>query len=174
MFWVHLLFAGFVIANITYYGGIVAAYRRLADQGFLDLSTRDLPVRLLSAIATSHASCSPETSRKRELALLRAENYVEQYASEDINVRDICRAAQVSQRTLEYAFVERFGLTLKAFLTAYRLNATRRELRAADPTDVNVADIGNRWRFWYMGQFAADYRKQFGELPSHTLRRTEG
>lgn len=30
VFWVHLLFAGFVIANITYYGGIVAAYRRLA------------------------------------------------------------------------------------------------------------------------------------------------
>ena len=31
VFWVHLLFAGFVIANITYYGGIVAAYRRLAN-----------------------------------------------------------------------------------------------------------------------------------------------
>ena len=28
VFWVRLLFAGFVIANITYYGGIVAAYLR--------------------------------------------------------------------------------------------------------------------------------------------------
>jgi AraC-like DNA-binding protein len=143
----------------------------LADQGLLDLSTRDLPVRLLSIIATSHASCAPETTRKRELAFLRAENYVEQYASEDINVRDICHAAQVSQRTLEYAFVERFGLTPNTFLTAYRLNATRRELHAADPTEVKVADIGNRWGFWHMGQFAASYRNQFGELPSETLRR---
>lgn len=31
LFWVHVLFAGFVVANITYYGGIVAAYRSLAD-----------------------------------------------------------------------------------------------------------------------------------------------
>ena len=144
----------------------------LAHQSFLDLSTRDLPVRLLSAIATSHGSCSPEMSRKRELALLRAEDYVEQNASEDIYVRDICRAAQVSQRTLEYAFIERFELTPKAFLTAYRLNATRRELRAADPTEAKVADIGNRWGFWHMGQFAANYRNQFGELPSETLRRS--
>ncbi len=143
----------------------------LTDQGLLDLSTYALPARLLSAVATSHASCSPATTRKRELALLRAERYVEQHASENINVRDICRAAQVSQRTLEYAFVERFGLTPKGFLTAYRLNATRRELRASDPMEEKVADIGNRWGFWHMGQFAADYRSQFGELPSETLRR---
>lgn len=31
MCWVHLLFAGFVISNVTYYGGIVAGYRRLTN-----------------------------------------------------------------------------------------------------------------------------------------------
>jgi hypothetical protein len=31
MCWVHLLFAGFVIANIAYYGAIVVGYRRLAN-----------------------------------------------------------------------------------------------------------------------------------------------
>lgn len=31
MIWVHALFAGFVIANVTYYGSIVVSYRRLAD-----------------------------------------------------------------------------------------------------------------------------------------------
>ena len=144
---------------------------QLADEARLIIATQELPVRLFSSIATSHASCSPKATRKRELALQRAENYVKQYASEDINVRDICRAAQVSQRTLEYTFSERFGLPPKAFLTAYRLNATRRELRTADPRTTKVTDIGNRWGFWHMGQFAASYRKQFGELPSATLRR---
>jgi hypothetical protein len=32
-------------------------------------------------------------------------------------------------------------------------------------------DVANRWGFWHMGQFAADYKRQFGELPSATLKR---
>jgi hypothetical protein len=35
-------------------------------------------------------------------------------------------------------------------------------------------DVANNWGFWYMGRFAADYRRQFGELPSVTLRRDSG
>ena len=31
MCWIHLLFAGFVISNVAYYGSIVAGYRRLAN-----------------------------------------------------------------------------------------------------------------------------------------------
>lgn len=31
MLWIHLLFAGFVISNVAYYGTIVAGYRRLAN-----------------------------------------------------------------------------------------------------------------------------------------------
>lgn len=31
MFWVHFLFAGFVVSNVAYYGSIIAGYRRLAD-----------------------------------------------------------------------------------------------------------------------------------------------
>lgn len=142
-----------------------------ADEDVADRATRELPERLLSAIVTSHSTCSPETTCKRELALLRAVAYIEQFAHEDITVRDLCRISQVSQRTLEYAFAERFGLTPKAFLTGHRLNAVRRELRAADPTKAKVTDIANRWGFWHLGQFAADYRAWFDELPSQTLRR---
>ena len=57
------------------------------------VSTRGLPVWLLSDLATPHASVRAETNGQREIALLRAENCVEHYASEGINVRDICRAA---------------------------------------------------------------------------------
>lgn len=31
LFWVHLLFAGFVVSNIAYYTAIVAGYRRLSN-----------------------------------------------------------------------------------------------------------------------------------------------
>jgi len=144
------------------------------EQRLVDLANRDLPLRLLSAITTSHGARASGITRKRELALARAEAYVERYASEDISISDISRVAQVSQRTLEYAFVERFGVTPKAFLMAHRLIAVRRELRAADPTTAIIADVANRLGFWHLGQFAADYRRQFDELPSHTLCRANG
>ncbi len=31
LFWVHLLFAGFVVANLTYYGSVIAGYRGMAS-----------------------------------------------------------------------------------------------------------------------------------------------
>ena len=90
-----------------------------------------------------------------------------------IDVGDICAAAQVSQRTLEYAFIERFGVIPKAYLKIYRLNSVRRQLRLGTPQTDKVSDIANEWGFWHLGQFAADYRAQFDELPSQTLQRLE-
>lgn len=146
----------------------------LTDPDFVQRATHDLPRRLLDAIAGSAGSCGSETSRKRESALFRAEAYIEEFARHDIKVGDICLAARVSQRTLEYAFAARYAMTPKAFLNAFRLNAVRRELRAANSSSEGVADVANRWGFWHMGQFASDYRKQFGELPSQTLRKVSG
>ena len=36
--------------------------------------------------------------------------------------------------------------------------------------NAGIRDIANRYGFWHMGQFAADYKKLFGELPSKTLK----
>ena len=46
----------------------------------------------------------------------------------------------------------------------------RKLLRIAEPKRFSIADAANRWGFWHMGQFTADYRELFGELPSKTLR----
>lgn len=143
----------------------------LQDPRFVAGVTLELPNRLLSAIAGSVGSCPAPTTRKRDLALIRAEAYIEQFAHDELKIGDLCRVANVSQRTLEYAFLERYGLSPKAFLLAYRLNAVRRELRIPNQSGRRIVDIANHCGFWHMGQFAADYRKQFDELPSQTLRR---
>ena len=41
----------------------------------------------------------------------------------------------------------------------------RRQWRAA-----TVQGVAARWGFWHMGAFSADYKRQFGELPSATRR----
>lgn len=51
-----------------------------------------------------------------------------------------------------------------------RLNAVHKILIKAASVDVKVTDIANQFNFWHMGQFAADYKRLFGKLPSETLR----
>jgi AraC-like DNA-binding protein len=150
--------------------------RVISDPAFLSseaLTKRlccELPGRIMQVVAHAQGECPPAYSGKRLAAIDRAEAYIEQHAFEKIGVGDICRAADVCERTLQYAFLERYGIGPKEFLNAFRLQAARRELRAANPHKTRVAEVANAWGFWHLGQFAADYRRRFEELPSETLR----
>jgi AraC family ethanolamine operon transcriptional activator len=79
--------------------------------------------------------------------------------------------AGVTERSLQRGFQDVVGTTPKAYIQAQRLTNVRRQLRGADPSRTRVADVANEWGFWHLGQFAADYRRHFGERPSETLRR---
>jgi AraC-like DNA-binding protein len=103
-------------------------------------------------------------------AAQKARDYIDTHATESPTIRNVTRSAGVSWRTLDYAFHQLYGVTPKQYLQATRLDGVRRELHRKGPS-VTISDIANRWGFWHMGQFAADYRKQFGELPSETRRR---
>ena len=97
------------------------------------------------------------------MALWRTNGYAK------TTVADICRVTKVSERTLQYGFLEHYDITPKAYLRAVRLNGVRRDLKLANPEEARISDIASRWGFWHLGQFAADYRRQFAELPSQTL-----
>ena len=47
----------------------------------------------------------------------------------------------------------------------------RQELLRSDPLSVRVTDIAVRWGFFHQSRFAQQYRDEFNELPSVTLRR---
>ena len=127
----------------------------------------ELTSRIVSIIANSEAV--PDSYRSRRRAVERARAFIGDTLGAQISVRRICEHAEVSWRTLDYAFREQFGMTPQAYLKAIRLDNARRRLRTA--TFPTVTDCANHSGFWHMGQFAADYRAQFGELPSATLRR---
>jgi AraC family ethanolamine operon transcriptional activator len=112
----------------------------------------------------------PQRSSTRKLTAARnlALEYIEQHMAEGIGIRDVLRATGVSRRTLEYAFRDQIGISPKRFIKTQRLIKVRRELRHS-PHGHSISDIASRWGFSHMGQFAADYRLQFGELPSGTL-----
>jgi AraC family ethanolamine operon transcriptional activator len=84
-------------------------------------------------------------------------------------VQKLVEETGVSVRTLEYSFLERFGTSPKAVLKSLRLSGANRELISTVEGSIQISDIATRWGFWHMGQFAKDYKKMFGELPSETL-----
>ncbi len=101
----------------------------------------------------------------------RAEEFALAKAGEPFHVGDLCRAAGVSERTLEYAFREILGTTPIAYLARLRLHRVRRALLAARPGSTTVSAAALDAGFWHFGEFSRAYRDCFGELPSATLRR---
>jgi AraC family ethanolamine operon transcriptional activator len=104
----------------------------------------------------------------RALLVRRAEDYMWAHPEQAPSVIDLCREFAVSERTLHYAFREVRGLSPMAYFKAARLNAARQELKAAART-ATVHEIARRWGVSHSGEFAAAYRRLFGELPSQTL-----
>lgn len=86
-----------------------------------------------------------------------------------IRVAELAKATKTSERTLLRLFQERFGVSTKTYLNIMRLNGVRRDLKMTSLGEEKITDIANNWGFWHMGQFAADYKRLFGELPSETL-----
>jgi AraC family ethanolamine operon transcriptional activator len=134
-------------------------------------------VLLESLIAALASICPVENiarPRLRFVALSRAIDYVEGHPNSPLTVRELSKAALVSSRTLEYAFREYYGIGPKTYLLALRLDGARHELLAADHGSTTVQEVASRRGFWHMSQFALDYRRLFGDLPSDTLKRSPG
>jgi AraC family ethanolamine operon transcriptional activator len=107
-------------------------------------------------------------SSNRERLVRRANDYMRACLGEPLSLLDLCRELGVSERTLHYAFRQVRGLSPMAYCRVLRLNAVRQELKTAADT-ATVQAIAQRWGFWHPGEFAAAYRRLFGELPSQTL-----
>lgn len=108
----------------------------------------------------------------RVAAMNRAVEILGNYNQFPINIEALCTMAGASWATLQRAFAEEFGVTPSSYIKSRRLAAVQSELIKAGHNAI-ISDVANRWGFWHMGSFASDYRKQFGELPSETLRRLE-
>jgi len=147
---------------------------RDADGAAGDLEAQRLVERLVCAWLGSSAERSSgvaQSTRSRDLAIRRCLERIARPDWPDLSAAVLCEIGGVGERTLQYAFRERFGLTPAAFLKARRLVVVRERLLRANETQTTVGDVAAAMGFWHLGHFAADYRHVFGELPSETLRR---
>jgi AraC-like DNA-binding protein len=117
---------------------------------------------------------SERTQQARTLIVKAAEDHALSRVDDPVQVTDLCRAAGVSERTLEYAFKEVMGLTPVGYLMRLRLHRVRQALLAATHASSTVSAEALKWGFWHFGEFSRAYKACFGELPSDTLRRAPG
>jgi AraC-like DNA-binding protein len=102
--------------------------------------------------------------------LLRARQFIQDNARENLTLEDIERAAGVSRYKLFDGFGQHFGQAPMAYLKKYRLEAVRRDM-LVDRSERNISSIAMGWGFTHLGRFSSDYKKLFGEAPSETLKR---
>jgi len=98
-----------------------------------------------------------------------AQSYIEENYRQPIRLEELCRLAGVSVRTLQRCFMEYFDLTVTSYINTVRLEAAHRELTAARPPHISIADIALRNGHSHLGRFSVHYRERYGVSPKNTL-----
>jgi AraC family transcriptional regulator, ethanolamine operon transcriptional activator len=148
----------------------------LDSQQRVDLkeSLRDEALTLLvNALQEAAKTKVPEEtlrlSKARQLIRI-AEDYANSNPELGLRMVDLCNATDVSERTLQYAFQTCLGISPINYIKKIRLHRARRQLKIADPKQTTVSAIACQMGFWHFGEFAKEYKAQFGESPSRTLK----
>jgi AraC family transcriptional regulator, ethanolamine operon transcriptional activator len=126
---------------------------------------------LLGALDTREVDAGVRRSlARRQKVVAEAREHLLRHPDLPITVPELCGHLHVSRRTLQYCFEDVLGLSPVQALRTLRLNGVRRALRHAAHQGLGVQDVAAQWGFWHLSQFGSDYRRLFGETPSHTLR----
>jgi AraC-like DNA-binding protein len=163
------------------YGKSLAGYLRLAIADFTradsllrnPIAVSSFEHFILSGLLMAHRHNYSEALRRLDRpinprGLKRAIEYMEAHLDQAVTLADVVRASGVPGRTLFKHFKEYRGVSPMNYLRTVRFQKVRDDLRRSEP-DGCVMDIAMHWGFEHMGRFAVEYRRRFGESPSHTL-----
>lgn len=133
------------------------------------LRLRDELVMLVADLLQGEPDARERTaSGKAKEVVRRTRAYALERRDAPPTLLDLCRHTHVAPRTLQYCFQSVLGESPASYMKMLRLNGARKDLKRLDK-DICIGDIAADWGFWHLSQFASDYRRMFGELPSATL-----
>ena len=136
-------------------------------------------IEFLDSLFSTIESCSPderiETDREGTpySQIVRVcEDYTSDLEGRRPYLSELCETANVSKRTLQYAFQNILGMSPVTYLNRLRLHRARDELRKATSGKTSVTNVALDCGFWHFGDFSRAYKNCFGEVPSKTLRQS--
>ncbi len=130
----------------------------------------DIITLLLQAQPHNYTRLLNRQRDARRYQLDTAEQFMRANAHLPLSLGDICKAAGINARTLQHTFQHKRGCTPMQFLRNIRMQEVRTGLLRAT-AGASVSGEASRWGFLHFGRFSNEYRRQYGELPSETLRR---
>ena len=98
------------------------------------------------------------------------EDYLEAHVVDPIDLTSLAKMAGYSMSSIHKAFRKYRGYSPMTYLKKIRLAHLRKSLLEGHPNTTltqQALDIG----FGHLGRLSADYKRQFGESPSDTLRK---
>ena len=103
--------------------------------------------------------------------LKRALNYIHENIQQQICSEDLERITGVSKQKLSKAFRDRMQVSFNSYIRYYRLKCIYQELSLAQDKK-NITNIAMKWGINHLGRFSLEYKQQFGESPSDTVRKS--
>lgn len=98
-------------------------------------------------------------------------NYVLDHPMHCPSIDELSALCLISRKSLYNIFARELNITPNQFVRQLKMERIYHDL-CIKKSAKNITEIAFRYGFTSLGRFAAEYRKQFGELPSETLRRT--
>ena len=92
---------------------------------------------------------------------------------EPVSVASVCDGLGVPERTLQRAFQDCLGTSLRTYERERRLRAVHGAI-LAEGDRRSITDIAMSFGFWHLGRFSGAYATLFGCVPTETRRRVWG
>lgn len=99
----------------------------------------------------------------------KAIEFMRQSVGRPISMAELARHCGVAERTLNNHFRTFLDISPIRYQHRLRLAAAREALLAGEP-GTSITAVAKRYGFTHFGRFAGQYRRNFGESPSATLR----
>lgn len=137
--------------------------------------TADILQRALARLLLVCAGADAARVERRDGKTLvdRACGFMAARIGDPLSLADVVRATDSSPRTLQYAFLARFGMSPMRWLREQRLRRLHAALVAA-PAGCGVTGLAVGLGFTHLGRLGHLFKRRFGVLPRHLLRRTRG
>lgn len=126
--------------------------------------------KLLSLLKTN---VNRET-RSQDASFERILNYIEKNLKQDINSELLAQQSNVSERSLYTMFERNLGSTPKNYIRKKKLDRIRASLDDPSCNVRSVTELAMDYGFIHLGRFSENYKSQFNELPSETMKRRTG
>jgi AraC-like DNA-binding protein len=133
---------------------------------------RELPLLPYSRFLEKDVATTTADASELSLPIRYRKGYrfiLERLGDRDLSIRQVAAHIDVTERALQMAFRMHLGMSPAEVIRRRRMEHIRSELLQCD-SDSTMLDVASRWGISSRSTFTQNYRLQFGEAPSSTLR----